>query len=189
MAEKRVSEKKTAISDDAVKKATGKTWKEWFALLDNEDAQKLAHKQIAELLHSQYLDSGWWSQMVTVMYERARGLRELHQTADGFVANVSKTFNVSLDKLYGAWRDASSRADWLATQGIEVTRSNVNKSIRMIWHDGKSRVAVDFHPKGKGKSQVTVGHSRLQSAAEVAKTRAGWKESLERLQKKLAQYG
>src|SRR2546430_2049715 len=72
--------------------------------------------------------------------------RELHQTADAFVAHVNKTFNVSLDKLYAAWRDGAGRADWLATQGIEVTRENVNKSIRMIWSDGVSRVLVNFAP-------------------------------------------
>src|SRR6185503_6538370 len=135
-----------SISDDAVKKATGKTWKEWFSLLDKQNAQKLAHRDIAQLLNRKHLDSQWWAQMVTVVYERARGLRELHQTADGFVANVSKTFNVSLDKLYDAWRDAASRADWLAEQGIEVTRSSVNKSMRLAWSDGVSKVLVNFYP-------------------------------------------
>src|SRR5882672_3317104 len=102
-----MAEKKAAVSDEAVKKATGKDWKQWFSLLDKHGAQKLAHRDIAELLAGKYVDSGWWAQMVTVMYERARGLRELHQTADGFVANVSKTFNSSLDQLYDAWKDAN----------------------------------------------------------------------------------
>jgi hypothetical protein len=185
MAEK----KKSAISDEAVKKATGKTWKEWFTLLDKQQAQKLAHRDIARLLNEKYLDSGWWSQMVTVMYERARGLRELHQTADGFVAHVNKTFNVSLDKLYGAWKDATQRTDWLGEKGIEVTRESVNKSMRLLWSDGVSQVLVSFLPKGKGKSQVSVEHTKLDSAADVAKAKSGWKESLENLQKELAKYG
>src|SRR5438132_12790308 len=133
-----MAEKKPAVSDDAVRKATGKSWQEWFRLLDKHGAKKLAHRDIAKLVNAKYLDSSWWSQMVTVMYERARGLREVHQTADGFVAHVNKTFNVSLDKLYAAWRDSAGRADWLATQGIEVTRENINKSMRMIWSDGVS---------------------------------------------------
>lgn len=120
---------------------------------------------------------------------RPRGLRELHQAADGFVANVSKTFNASLDQIYRCWHDATQRADWLAAQGIEITRSTANKSLRMIWNDGVSRVAVHFYPKGKEKTQVTVDHSRLETAAQVAQTKTSWKESLERLQKKLQQYG
>jgi uncharacterized protein YndB with AHSA1/START domain len=184
-----MAEKKPAVSDEAVRKATGKDWKQWFALLDKQGAEKLAHRDIARLLQAKYVDSGWWSQMITVCYERARGLREIHQTADGFVANVSKTFNASLDQLYKAWHDAAERADWLAAQGIEITRSTANKSIRMIWNDGVSRVAVNFYPKGKDKTQVTIDHSRLESAKDVAKTKSTWKQSLEELQKKLQQYG
>jgi hypothetical protein len=65
-----MAEHKQSISDDAVKKATGKTWKEWFALLDRLGAQKLSHEDIARLLHAGHLDSTWWSQRVTGMYER-----------------------------------------------------------------------------------------------------------------------
>ena len=38
------------ISDAAVRKATGKSWDEWFAVLDSEGADALPHKQIARLL-------------------------------------------------------------------------------------------------------------------------------------------
>ena len=48
-------------------------------------AAKWPHKEIASFLHDQ--DCGdWWSQMVAVGYEQARGLRVKHQTADGFTA-------------------------------------------------------------------------------------------------------
>ena len=184
-----MAEKKPAVSDAAVVKATGKTWDQWFTLLDKQKAQTLAHREIAQLLHSKYLDSQWWAQMVTVMYERARGLRELHETADGFVAHVNKTFNVSLDKLFDAWKDIDSRTNWLAAKGIEVTRQSVNKSMRMVWSDGVSRVLVNFYPKGKGKSQVSVEHTRLESAKDVTKAKASWKESLEKLQSELSKYG
>jgi hypothetical protein len=180
---------KPAISDDAVKAATGKSWKEWFALLDKHGAKLLTHKQIAELLDRKYLDSGWWAQSVTVMYEHSRGLRELHEKVDGFAANVSKTFNVSLDRLYAAWQDGSARANWLAEQGIEITRETVNKSIRMLWSDGRTRVEANFYPKGKDKAVVQVEHSKFDSAADVAEARSNWKAALDRLQKKLAQYG
>ena len=38
------------ISEAAVRKATGKSWDEWFDLLDSEGADALPHKQIARLL-------------------------------------------------------------------------------------------------------------------------------------------
>lgn len=177
------------VSDEAVLKATGRTWEQWFAVLDADGAQRMSHKEIADLVHRKYLDSGWWSQMVTVVYEQARGLRQLHQKADGFAASVSKTFNVSVDQLFSAWTDAVTRAAWLAEQGIEVTREKANKSLRMLWSDGKTRVDVNFYPKGEEKTQVSVQHSQLDCAEDAAKSKSAWKEALVRLQETLSKYG
>lgn len=177
------------ISDAAVLKATGRSWEQWFAVLDADGAQNMSHKEIAELVHRKYLDSGWWSQMVAVVYEQARGLRQLHQKADGFAASVSKTFNVSVDQLFSAWTDAVTRAAWLAEQGIEVTRSKANKSLRMLWSDGRTRVDVSFTPKGEDRTQVSVQHTQLESAEDVAKSRNNWKEAFARLQETLSKYG
>jgi hypothetical protein len=38
----------------------------------------MPHKQIAEYLYEKHGLSGWWSQVVTVVYEQERGLREKH---------------------------------------------------------------------------------------------------------------
>ena len=73
------------ISADAVRAKTGKGWAEWFAVLDQAGAAKWPHKEIASFLHEQECGD-WWSQMVAVGYEQARGLRVKHQTADGFTA-------------------------------------------------------------------------------------------------------
>ena len=40
----------------------------------------MGHKAIAVYLHEQQKLPAWWSQEVTVGYERIRGLREEHQT-------------------------------------------------------------------------------------------------------------
>ena len=42
----------------------------------------MPHKQIAEYLYEKHGLSGWWSQVVTVVYEQERGLREKHQKSD-----------------------------------------------------------------------------------------------------------
>ncbi len=47
------------ISNEAVKKSTGKVWSEWFALLNKADAKKMEHKAIAEMLHTKNGLSGW----------------------------------------------------------------------------------------------------------------------------------
>src|SRR5699024_12560503 len=67
------------ISNEAVKYATGKEWDEWFSLLDEKDAEKLSHKEIADLLLcGGYIEkgNGWWAQSVTVAYEYAKGRRD-----------------------------------------------------------------------------------------------------------------
>lgn len=68
--------KTTGISDDAVRAKTGKTWAEWFSILDSAAAAKKKHVEIARFLRKKQRCASWWSQMVTVGYERARGLRE-----------------------------------------------------------------------------------------------------------------
>ena len=82
--------KAAGVGDDAVCKATGRDWRQWFALLDKAGARKLNHRGIVELVDRNG-GGPWWSQMVSVAYEQERGLREKHQKADGFAAGVSRT--------------------------------------------------------------------------------------------------
>ncbi len=176
------------ISDAAVKKATGKSWKEWFALLDEAGAKELEHKKIAAWLQK-HCPSGWWSQMIAVTYEQSRGLRKQFQTSAGdFKANISKTFDVSLKQLFSAWEDAEQRVSWLKDPGITVRHATKDKSLRITWPD-KTFVDVRFTPKGKNKAEVAVDHSKLASPQEVERAKANWKESFENLREWLAQQG
>src|SRR5262245_40841726 len=75
------------IGGAAVRKATGKSWTQWCAILDREGAAKRAHAEIAESLATKHRVPPWWSQMVTVQYERARGLRAKGQTPQGWQAS------------------------------------------------------------------------------------------------------
>ena len=76
------------ISDAAVRKATGKSWDEWFAVLDSAGADALPHKQIARLLFDKgYIASHWWCQTVTVAYEYARGKRVLGRDRERRIRN------------------------------------------------------------------------------------------------------
>src|SRR5262245_49559229 len=103
------------ISDTGVTKATGRTYAQWFALLDARGCKKLDHTTIAKLVFDEFETSGWWSQMITVEYERARGLRVVNQKCSGdFSVSKSKTIPVPLARLYRAVADAKTRARWLA---------------------------------------------------------------------------
>jgi hypothetical protein len=177
--------KHAGVSDEAVKKATGRDWAAWIAALDHAGAATRTHKDIAKLLHEQLgVASGWWSQMISVGYEQAKGLRDVHQTLDGYVAGASRTLPVTADAVYAAWADARKRKGWLS-EPCAVSKSTPGKSVRIDWPDG-SRVDVYIVPKGAAKTQVAIQHSKLPNQDSVAMRKAFWKEALDRLQATIA---
>jgi hypothetical protein len=169
------------ISDTAVKAKTGKTWAEWFSILDKAKASTWPHKQIALWLSESQGVPNWWCQMVTVEYERARGLREKHQKAGGFAASASKTIGASLPRLYAAFSDAASRKKWLPGEKFTVRTATENKSMRITWSDGTSSLSVHFYAKGPEKSQITLEHEKLASRKDVDHYKAYWGERLDKL--------
>ena len=166
------------ISDDAVRKKTGKDWDYWFSVLDEAGATKMDHKHIARHLDSLGVP-GWWCQMIAVTYEQERGLRKKHQMADGYSVSVSRTFNVSRGTLYSCWAESRLRVKWLKEKPV-VRKKTKNKSMRITWPDDTS-VDVYFVSKGQRKSQVAVQHNKLASAKQVERARARWKAALNRL--------
>ncbi|MBI1854231.1 MAG: hypothetical protein HYR85_28160 [Planctomycetes bacterium] len=173
------------LSDAAVFAKTGKHWEEWFALLDKAGAKKMNHSAIAAHLHDDLGCPGWWSQMVTVGYERERGLRVKHQTATGFTVNGSKTVGVPLATLWRAWTDAKKRAKWLRDPGFVVRKQTAERSMRITWVDGETNVDVLFTAKGAAKSQVNVEHAKLADIKAVERMKKYWGDNLDSLQKLL----
>lgn len=178
-------EKPAGISDGAVKARTGKTWSEWFEILDQADGTKLGHRGIVAYLDEHFRVGPWWRQMLTVAYEQERGLREKHQTPEGFQVSASKTVAARVSALFGAWSSDETRTAWLGPVDLSVRRSTPGRSIRIAWADGKSTVDVNFYSKGPEKSQVVVDHKRLSSAAEVERMKEYWSAALERLKELL----
>ena len=169
------------VGSEAVMRATGRAWEEWLKLLDRLGAKAMPHRDIARLLHSKFEVPAWWSQMVAVGYEQARGLRQVHQNAMGFSANASRTINANLDALYAAWSEPLKRAQWLPAAPIEIRRSTDGKSLRITWTLGPSNVDVGFFAKGPQKSTVQVEHSKLEDEAAAALQKDYWSEALLRL--------
>jgi hypothetical protein len=170
----------TSIADSAVKKTTGKGWDEWFAILDEVGGKAMNHKELVAALNARHPNvSGWWQQSIVVAYEQERALHEKHQTPEGYQGSASKTIDAPIAALYKAWEDDDVRERWL-TEPIEVRRATPNKSLRITWVDG-TNVDVNLYAKGDAKSQVTLQHSKLRDADEVAAAKSYWSEALERL--------
>lgn len=168
------------ISSDALQAKTGRGWDEWIKALDQHKAHELSHKEIAKLVHDKFQIGAWWSQMVTVGYEQAKGLREVHEKADGFSANLSRTVPISLNALFALWSDGKSRKKLMGAAKYKVTTTNPNKWLRLAFGDG-TRADVGFYAKGDGKSQVTIQHNKLRNAEDVAARKAYWSEVMDRM--------
>lgn len=173
------------MSDEAVKAKTGKNWKQWFTILDKAGAKKLSHPEIVKYLNDEHEVGPWWRQMVTVSYEQARGLRQLHQKPGGFEISVSRTINVPLARLYKAFATDKARNSWLTEDKLGVRTSTTNKSIRGAWNEVQTSLEISFVPKGDDKSQVVVTHRKLPNAKASATMKAFWGKALDRLRASL----
>jgi len=173
------------ISDESVKKATGKTWYEWFSILNKAGAKKMEHKTVAELLYKRYGLSLWWSQMVTVQFEQEIKGRKRHETATGYQISKSITLDSSIAKIFHSINSPIKRVIWLKDPGIIITKSNKDKSIRAKWVDGKTNIEVQLYLKDDFKIQVVVQHNKLNSAKEAEQIKKYWGKQLNNLKKYL----
>jgi len=170
---------KAGLSDASVTKATGRTWAQWVALLDEAKAAEKPHPEIARYVSSLGVQS-WWTQMVTVGYERIRGLRERGQRRGGaHEASKSRTFPVPVETLFAAFANARRRAKWLRVR-IAIRSSNPPKRMRIAWEDD-TVVVFEFTSKGAAKSAVALAHQKLPNKAAAEAAKKAWAARLDRL--------
>lgn len=172
------------MSDDAIHTKTGKTWAQWVRALDAIDATKLPHRNIAAHVHSTYAVPGWWTQAVTVGYERIRGLREIGQRrGGGYEASKSKTLPVPASVAFNAFTSTRVRNQWLPGLNVKVRKATSPKSVRITLPD---QTSVDVWIVAKGdKCSVAIQHTKLVSKADVTARKAYWAEKLATLDKLL----
>ena len=173
--------KLAGMSDAAVKKATGCTWEKWVFALDYAGANKWSHRAIAEYVHTAHKVPSWWTQTVTVGYERIKGLREIGQRrGGGYEATKSKTVAAPAATVFRAFADGRQRRKWLDGVKLTVRKATPNRSVRITWDDDTS-VEVWLTPKGAGKTSAQVQHRNLADRADADRRRAFWAERLSAL--------
>lgn len=169
------------MSDEAVQVKTGRIWKEWFAILDRAGAKTMTHQEIAKYLHTEESVGPWWTQMITVTYEQARGLRDKHQKPNGYQISVSRTVNAPLAMLFKSFANEKSRKAWLDQDGLLIRTAITNKSLRLTLNE-KTSLEISFLPKSETKSVVSIQHSKLPTDKAAARMKVFWKKALDRLQ-------
>ena len=171
--------KVAGMSDASVSKQTGRTWAEWVRVLDAADAAKKTHREIAAHVSSLGTPS-WWTQMVAVGYERIRGLRERgQQRSGGYQITKSRTFDVSIGRLFAAFTSARLCSRWLP-KGVTLRSMTANKRVRLGWADGTQAV-VGFMSKGAAKAVAAVQHEKLPDRASADAMKKAWSGYLDKL--------
>ena len=169
------------MSDASIKAKTGCNWERWVKALDQSGAEKMSHRDIAAMVSKTWKVDSWWSQTVTVGYERIKGLRTRGQRRDGsYEATKSRTFDVPVETLFDAWADKSVRDRWLGDTNVKVRTATAPKSIRLGVTDG-GILAVGFLPKGKAKSSVAVSQMKLPDKETATRLKQYWSEKLDAL--------
>ncbi len=169
----------TGTSDEAVVRATGKSWAEWLALLDDAGGREMNHKQLVAHLQAHHDVTSWWQQQLAVGYEQSRGLRAKHEMTDGYQISRSRTLAAPIAAVYEAWADDDARARWLPDAAFTVRKATPPRSLRLTWADG-TLVEVALADKGD-RTTVTVQHNKLPDAAAAEGMKAYWAAALGRL--------
>ncbi|SRR6266511_5512377 len=165
--------KLAGMSEASVLKATGRSWAEWVKFLDAAGATSKPHRDIAKHVSSLGTPS-WWTQMITVGYERIRGLREKGQRrGGGYEVGKSRTVNVPVATLFDAFRNS-------LPSNVIVKSARPNKRLRIAWHD-RTTVEAIFTAKAENKSAVAVTHQKLPDKTSAEKMKAWWSERLAEL--------
>jgi hypothetical protein len=176
-----------ATSDERIRERTGRGWEEWFDLLDEWGAAERPHREISRWVADQ-LGIGplvWEAQAVTSSYERARGLRAVGETEQGFAVSATRTVAVPVERLFDAVVDESQRVSWLPDGELSERTATRPRSARFDWGDGTTRVHVVFDSKGEHKSTMALQHVRLSDAGEAERMKAYWRERVGALKEEL----
>jgi hypothetical protein len=190
------------FSDAAVVKKTGHGFDHWFAVLDRFGAAAKGHAASARYLYESQGVPGWHSQMITVAYERARGLRAANQASTGdFQVSVAKTVRASAAEVVRALGESARRARWLraadpalaealqaAFVGPKARQVTVKRDdyarLRYPW-DGAA-VEIYVYGKPKGTASVVAQNNGLPDAGAVERRRSQWRAALNGLAEYLA---
>ncbi len=183
-----------SVSDAKSLEKTGHGLDHWFAVLDRFGAVDKGHTAAARHLYADHKVPGWYSQGITVAYERARGVRMVNQRCDGgYEVSVSKVMTASTARVIEAFTDPRLRRRWV--EGVDpelvgaLTSAVAGKASKgfVLRPDGQARfrykwdgTTVQFYllPKPAGKVSLVVQHTGLPAASSVEVRRGHWKAAL-----------
>ena len=168
------------MADAKLRAATGKTWDDWFRILDAWSGAERTHRDIARWLSAEHGVPGWWAQTVTVGYERARGMRERNQTTRGFEVGVQRTVRAPIARVEAAFTQTRQRNRWIDAGTLRPRPRKPSRAAADFDLEDGSRATAYLVDKGDATT-VQMTHTKLTGSRDVAARRAYWKEHLQAL--------
>lgn len=187
-------DKINGISSTTVERVTGKSWSEWIVLLDKEKCGDKSHKEIAKMVYQKYLSkSGWWSQMVTVGYEYAKGKRVVGQTeTQGFEIGVQKMLPISQERLWKFINSKREKELWLGKDiEHEIRTIKEGERIRLKWklkkwtNTSTLQIILLCSRNSKGKTNLNFHQEKLVSTKQRDEMREYWKKVVGKIENEL----
>jgi hypothetical protein len=188
------------LSDRTARKSTGHGLEHWFLVLD-KFGKAHGHTRAAEFLYSEHKVPAWHAQMITVTWERRRGLRQENQSCTGtFQVSVSRTLNAPVHRIVAMINAPGSRRRWL-----KDSTPALGKALEEAFASGKSMAmtksgyarlrykwlssVVELRVQGKpgGKSTVVADSSDLPDQDAVTVRRASFSQALDSLRDRAAE--
>jgi hypothetical protein len=188
---------KGGVSDAKSREKTGHGLDHWFDVLDRFGGAEKGHSALARHLYDDHSVPGWYSQGITVAYERARGVRAVNQRCDGeYEVSVSKVVTAKTSDVIKALTDTRLRRRWVkgvdarlakalssaldspASKGIVVRPDGLGR-YRYKW--GGTTVQLYLLPKAGGKMSIVATNTKLADATMVEERRVQWRKTLEAL--------
>lgn len=141
----------------------------------------------------------WWATTAFVKYQEKNAIVKKDGLAEGYTICCTKTIAADIPTCFNAWSDdqtsqwygnfKAKTADWgtLDESGNqnEFIRIRENKDLRLTWQTAniphQTQADVTFTDKGKGKTLITLTHTRIQNREEADGLRHAWNESFDKL--------
>lgn len=198
-------EAQNEMSAAAVRKATGKSWDEWFTLLDKFGGPAKGRREMNVFLYDKHKVDAWWTATIVVEYERARKVVEKDGSPKGYNICVTKAIKAKPQQLFDAFTKPAELAKWFGA-GTKVDlreggsfsnpdgnrgqfkKINPGKTLRFTWegerHAPVELVEVKLQPSG-AKCSLLLTHDRIQNREVADGMRAAWGAAFETLKAQL----
>jgi uncharacterized protein YndB with AHSA1/START domain len=192
------------IRPQSVLEKTGKPLEYWFEVLERFGCRSRGHRESALHLYNEHGVSAWWSQTLTVEYERVNGIRVVGQQSRGFGTNHRRTLTAPLHRVWQCLTDPGHISGWFGeihsgeiSPGSEVRFRDATLwtvrivepevRIRLFWTEDTGRSVVQFslHPRSDGRTVIEVSHEQIPTHESQKALKARWAAALSTLEDRL----